>query len=217
MGKTYVYIENDSIFEGPRTLPRTWKNISGLDGFTDQDLKEMNWVVVVGEKPEYNPTFQTISKPNILITGTNKNYSAKANWTVSFRGKDEILYIRNQEIDSLREENIARGAIVDVGDSNGPFTVQTRGELDTRNITGLAGVATTSLLLGQPFSADFRDQDDQVHNLSAQQVLMLQAQIAVWVQSHYYVAWAHKANLKALHDADDLQGMVDYDTTQGWP
>lgn len=212
----YIHIENGIIKEGPVPLPISWRNISGLNGFSEEELKAMNWIALNGEKPEIN-RYQTISDGEITIYGSSGNYSASIEWTISFRPKEEIIAMRNREIDVLREENIARGAIVDLGDSNGPFTVQTRGELDTRNITGLAGVATTALLLEQPFSADFRDQGDQVHTLNAQQILMLQAQIAVWVQSHYYTAWTHKANLKALYDSDDIQGMVDYDISQGWP
>lgn len=215
MKRLFVHLTTEGEIDfGPKELPENWENVSGLPHLSDLELAELNWHHCSGEVPSYNSTWQTLSLPTAIL---DSNGEWRAEWVVSFRPKETILSRRNQEIDDLREENIARGAIVDLDDSNGPFTVQTRGELDTRNITGLAGVATTSLLLNQPFSADFRDQDDQVHTLNAQQVLMLQAQIAVWVQSHYYVAWAHKANLKALHDADDLQGMVDYDTTQGWP
>lgn len=220
MTENHLYIHlnsNGEIDYGPGPLPTQWRNVSSLDGLTIDELKSLNWVKPMGIFPDFIPEIQMREGPFVEVFGENGNYNATIHWEIKYIEKESLLAYKYQCIDEHRETNIARGCLVDIGDSNGPFVVQTRGEIDARNITGLAGVATTSLLLGSPFSTDFRDQDDQVHTLNAQQVLMLQAQITVWVQSHYYTAWTHKANLKALYDSDDIQGMVDYDISQGWP
>lgn len=40
----YCLIENNSIVDGPRGLPRSWRNISGLNWLDDASLKQLGWL-----------------------------------------------------------------------------------------------------------------------------------------------------------------------------
>lgn len=40
----YAYVKNGMIVEGPRNLPKSWKNVSGLNNLTDSALKELGWL-----------------------------------------------------------------------------------------------------------------------------------------------------------------------------
>lgn len=210
----YIHITNGQIDYGPGTLPINWRNVSGLDGLNSEELKSLNWIDI-SDPPVYNPEWQIRTGPVIDIQGTEGDYIVTVSWSVEYKSSNELLSIKNNQVETLREEKIARGAPVNLGSES--FTVQTRGEIDSRNINGLAGVAISSILLSQPFSIDFRDQDDVVHTLDAQQVLLMQSQIASWIESHYQVSWNHKANLKTLADNNDSDGIANYDVTTNWP
>ncbi len=40
----YGYIENNTVIEGPRLLPTSWRNISGLDKMSSEGLKNLGWL-----------------------------------------------------------------------------------------------------------------------------------------------------------------------------
>jgi hypothetical protein len=42
----YCYVENNTIVEGPRGLPRSWRNISGLDMMDADGLLAIGWFPV---------------------------------------------------------------------------------------------------------------------------------------------------------------------------
>lgn len=42
----YCYVENNTIVEGPRGLPRSWRNISGLDMMDADSLLAIGWFPV---------------------------------------------------------------------------------------------------------------------------------------------------------------------------
>ena len=42
----YCYVENNVIVEGPRGLPRSWRNISGLDMMDADGLRAIGWLPV---------------------------------------------------------------------------------------------------------------------------------------------------------------------------
>jgi hypothetical protein len=53
--KLYCLVENDSIIDGPRPLPDGWRNISGLNCLTDEELKTHGWLPA----SETIPTFDS--------------------------------------------------------------------------------------------------------------------------------------------------------------
>ena len=64
---THVHVENDIIDVGPRPLPRSWRNISGLDRSSDVELKAVGWLPVVYVNETYNSATQIRTGP----TGCN--------------------------------------------------------------------------------------------------------------------------------------------------
>ena len=41
---SYCLVENDTVTDGPRSLPRNWKNVSGLNLSSAEELKEKGWL-----------------------------------------------------------------------------------------------------------------------------------------------------------------------------
>ena len=46
----YCLVENKKITDGPRSLPKSWRNVSGLHLASDAELKEKGWLPFV-EQP----------------------------------------------------------------------------------------------------------------------------------------------------------------------
>ena len=46
----YCLVENEKITDGPRSLPKSWRNVSGLHLASDAELKEKGWLPFV-EQP----------------------------------------------------------------------------------------------------------------------------------------------------------------------
>lgn len=40
----YGYVENNQVVDGPRRLPSSWRNISGLDKMSQDALKDIGWL-----------------------------------------------------------------------------------------------------------------------------------------------------------------------------
>lgn len=53
----YCFIENNVIVEGPRGLPRSWRNISGLDQMDSDGLRELGWLPVRLEEGDVQDKF----------------------------------------------------------------------------------------------------------------------------------------------------------------
>lgn len=76
----YAYVENNAVVEGPRPLPRSWRNISGLNKMSPDALKAVGWMPWV---TEYLPGEVTISTQiqirdnDILETVVRRSYTAE--------------------------------------------------------------------------------------------------------------------------------------------
>jgi hypothetical protein len=53
----YCFVENNVIVEGPRGLPRSWRNISGLDQMDNDGLRELGWLPVRLEEGDVDEKF----------------------------------------------------------------------------------------------------------------------------------------------------------------
>ncbi len=42
----YCLVENNAIVDGPRALPSSWRNVSGLNWLSDDELKALGWLPV---------------------------------------------------------------------------------------------------------------------------------------------------------------------------
>lgn len=42
----YCLVDNNAIVDGPRGLPRAWRNVSGLNWLNDEELRALGWLPV---------------------------------------------------------------------------------------------------------------------------------------------------------------------------
>ena len=66
MAKFYCYVEESEIIEGPRYLPTSWKNTSGLDLLDDAGLKLRGWLPYVDSPPSYNSDTQYLTSEKVI-------------------------------------------------------------------------------------------------------------------------------------------------------
>lgn len=117
-------------------------------------------------------------------------------------------------VDTVRDEKLAAGVpYIFPGDV--PGTVQTRDLTDHRNIQANGSAAQMYLLAGHPEAEmQFRDTEDVVHTLTAQQMAEMCSYVMGYGQAIYSASWAHKTAIDALETVEAVEA---YDVTTGWP
>lgn len=103
-----------------------------------------------------------------------------------------ILGPNNWAIDIERDRRIALGVTVALS-SGVTFGVQTRDDVDFRNVTGLSSAALAYTALGQTPMIVFRDAANVDHNLTPALVLEMGLKVIGAVQALYAKSWALKA------------------------
>jgi hypothetical protein len=79
----YCYVESGQIIEGPGRLPKSWRNISGLDKLDSEGLIALGWLPFIDVKPEYNKDTQYVTGSRVItadaVTMNNvvNDYSAE--------------------------------------------------------------------------------------------------------------------------------------------
>lgn len=63
----YCLFENGAIAEGPCSLPRAWRHVSGLDLMPDADLATLGWLPVTVQEAEFEPLTQKLGEAEISI------------------------------------------------------------------------------------------------------------------------------------------------------
>jgi len=99
----YCHQTNDLIDIGPRPLPRSWRNISGLDKATTAHLKTLGWLPVVYVNEAYDSATQVRSGP----TGCNIGDAVPAG-ADEVTGAYDLRDRTQQEVDDEREQAIIR-------------------------------------------------------------------------------------------------------------
>jgi hypothetical protein len=93
----YCFVENNVIVEGPRGLPRSWRNISGLDQMDNNGLKELGWLPVRLVEGDVQDKFQgsvfAILPDEVVETKIWRSYTA-----------DELAEIDDQKAQEIRSE-----------------------------------------------------------------------------------------------------------------
>lgn len=83
----YVYVENSTVVEGPRNLPKAWKNISGFDTLSDPELKELGWYPVVNKGRDLKPSDTQVKEgPVITFNENDVTYT----WSLRDKTKEEL-------------------------------------------------------------------------------------------------------------------------------
>ena len=77
----YCLIEDSEITDGPRTLPKSWRNISGLNLLDDTALKSRGWLPYINTEPsfvedtQYLSSEKTIGESDVTETYTVNDYT----------------------------------------------------------------------------------------------------------------------------------------------
>ena len=75
MARNYCLVENGIVVDGPRDLPKAWRNISGLNNSTNEELKVLGWLPFVENEPSYNDSTHWRDKPSVDIQNDQVVYN----------------------------------------------------------------------------------------------------------------------------------------------
>jgi len=100
----YCLVEDGKITDGPKSLPKSWRNVSGLHLATNAELKEKGWLpysdtlVTTGEYEVKVDTTFVISADGVAGTENKRDMTdeEKASRVIS-KAKDEIQKLESQE------------------------------------------------------------------------------------------------------------------------
>ena len=70
MAQKYCLIENGTITEGPKVLPKSWRNTSGLNLLSPVALRERGWLPYGDTKPAYNADTQYLTSEKVISATT---------------------------------------------------------------------------------------------------------------------------------------------------
>jgi hypothetical protein len=121
----YVCVENNQIVEGPKSLPKSWRNISGLHHLDSQGLKDLGWLpfntVVTDGEVEVNTTVE-IMEDEVVQTITKRPYTAeemadiaagmaaqrKRERAEAYREESDPIFFKSQRGEATTEEWVAK-------------------------------------------------------------------------------------------------------------
>lgn len=66
----YCLVENNAIVDGPRALPNSWRNISGLNWLSNNELRALGWLPVRIDEGAVDEKFSGsmfVIKPNEVV------------------------------------------------------------------------------------------------------------------------------------------------------
>ena len=75
MAGNYCLVENGAVTDGPRGLPKSWKNTSGMHHATDAELKVMGWLPFVEVDPPYDAAVYWRDTPTVDIQADQVVYN----------------------------------------------------------------------------------------------------------------------------------------------
>lgn len=125
----------------------------------------------------------------------------------------EVKQQKYAAIERERERRIALGIPHVFPDGSG--LIQTRSEIDFRNIQGLSSRALKLKMDGiTAVCIPFRDVADNVHMMTPAQAVAMGEAVTDRVQAIYQASWLHKNAAKSLQAVPEVQA---YDFSGGWP
>jgi hypothetical protein len=118
----YCLVENNAIVDGPRGLPRSWRNISGLNWLSDHDLRPLGWLPsrieegIVDEK-FVGSTF-TITETEVIETKQWRKFTAEEQAEIEAQKAKQVRSERNAkltetdwtQVDDTPLDNVAKNA-----------------------------------------------------------------------------------------------------------
>lgn len=98
----YVYVEGGKIIEGPRGLPRSWRNISGLNLLNNDSLKSLGWLPVRLEEGTPDEKFLgsafTIGENEVVETKQWRKHTAEEKQEIEVQKAKQVRSERNQKL-----------------------------------------------------------------------------------------------------------------------
>jgi len=83
----YCLVEGSQLVQGPQSLPKSWRNVSGLHLSSTAELKEKGWLPAVIVEPNYDATTHkasamsvSVGTDDVTITWGTELLSVTDNW-----------------------------------------------------------------------------------------------------------------------------------------
>ena len=98
----YCLVENNTIIDGPRGLPRSWRNISGLNLLNPEKLKELGWLSCRIEDGNVDEKFIgsefTITSEEVIETKLWRKYTEEEKAEINNQKATQIRIERNKRL-----------------------------------------------------------------------------------------------------------------------
>ena len=95
----YCFVENNVIADGPRALPKSWRNISGLDMLDNDSLRELGWLPVRLEEGDVQEKFVgsifAILPSEVVETKLWRGYTAEEQAEIDTQKAAQVRRERN--------------------------------------------------------------------------------------------------------------------------
>jgi hypothetical protein len=98
----YCLVENNVIADGPRALPKSWRNISGLDMLDNDSLRELGWLPVRLEEGDVQEKFVgsvfAILPSEVVETKIWRAYTAEEQAEIDTQKAAQVRRERNTKL-----------------------------------------------------------------------------------------------------------------------
>lgn len=110
----YCHVEDGTIDRGPAALPRSWKNISGLNHMDAEGLRGIGWLPVRYVDPAFDPETQVRTGP-VLVVDTDE---VVGTYTVRDKTAQELDDEKDAEATGLLNNRALKAYILCVNDGS---------------------------------------------------------------------------------------------------
>ncbi len=100
--------------------------------------------------------------------------------------------VSKADVENERARRIAAGHVVTIDATGVQIEVQTRNDVDFRNLNGLVSQAIVYSVMQSSQAIAFRDANNQVHDLTPAEMIEVGSDVAAAVQTIYEKSWALK-------------------------
>jgi len=90
---SYCLVEDNKVTDGPKTLPKSWRNVSGLHLASDEELKEKGWLPF---------TQQAVSLSKYEVKDGGLEYTIKSDGVVGVEQKRTMTKAEKE----IHDENV---------------------------------------------------------------------------------------------------------------
>lgn len=202
----YVHHTDNVIDIAAGALPKSWKNVSGLDKASASTLKAMGWLPVVDSG---SPGPFRSAPAGVSVGDSVAPDADNVTRTYAYKSLADCYAVKESKINTLRDQkrfpgNVATGL---------GWNVDLRNATDERNIAGKVSLALTYKVASDTTAITFVGADNVARDLTADQMIAVGQAVDTHVSGVYAQSWVHKAAVAQLETAADVES---YDITAGW-